>query len=66
MGTTWYTWLEQARDVRASVEVLEAIARALRLTQAERAHLLLLGRGEEPPAARPPAERASASLKRLI
>src|SRR5690242_8472246 len=40
VGTTWYTWLEQARDVRASAEVLEAVARALQLTQAERAHLL--------------------------
>ena len=32
VGTTWYTWLEQGRDVRASLEVLEAVSRALRLT----------------------------------
>src|SRR5271155_1666499 len=31
VGATWYTWLEQARDVRASLDVLEALARALRL-----------------------------------
>ena len=56
VGTTWYTWLEQGRDVRASMDVFEAIARALRLTPAERAHLILLGRGEEaPPASRPPS-----------
>ena len=36
VGTTWYTWLEQGRDVRASLEVLEAISRALRLSPAER------------------------------
>src|SRR5436305_519249 len=42
VGTTWYTWLEQARDVRASVSVLEAIAGALRLSAAERAHLIEL------------------------
>jgi len=66
VGATWYTWLEQARDVRASLEVLEAIATALRLTPAERAHLLLLGRGEAPPAVAAPAERASPTLKRLI
>ena len=30
---------------------------ALRLTPAERTHLLLLGRGEEPPPCKPPAER---------
>lgn len=66
VGATWYTWLEQARDVRASVEVLEGIGAALRLTPAERAHLMLLGRGEEPPTALPPAERASPSLTRLV
>ncbi|HEY3727313.1 MAG TPA: helix-turn-helix transcriptional regulator [Solirubrobacteraceae bacterium] len=65
VGTTWYTWLEQGRDVRASLEVLEAIARALRLTPAERTHLVLLGRGEEPPPAKS-AERVSSTVKRLI
>jgi transcriptional regulator with XRE-family HTH domain len=66
VGSTWYTWLEQGRDVRASLEVLEALARALRLSQAERTHLILLGRGEEPPPCKSPAERASATLRRLI
>jgi transcriptional regulator with XRE-family HTH domain len=66
VGTTWYTWLEQGRDVRASLDVLEAIARALRLTQAERTHLILLGRGEQPPPCKSPAERVSPTLRRLI
>jgi transcriptional regulator with XRE-family HTH domain len=66
VGTTWYTWLEQGRDVRASLDVLEALARALRLTQAERTHLIVLGRGEEPPPCSPPAERVSTHLRRLI
>jgi transcriptional regulator with XRE-family HTH domain len=66
VGTTWYTWLEQGRDIRASLDVLEALARALRLTPAERTHLMLLGRGEEPPPSRQPAERGSATLRRLI
>ncbi len=66
VGTTWYTWLEQGRDVRASIEVFEAIARALRLTPAERTHLILLGRGEEAPACKPPPERISPTLRRLI
>jgi transcriptional regulator with XRE-family HTH domain len=66
VGTTWYTWLEQGRDVRASLEVLESIARALRLTSAERTHLVLLGRGEDPPPCTSPAERVSGTLKRLI
>ncbi len=66
VGATWYTWLEQGRDVRASLEVLESISRALRLTPAERTHLVLLGRGEDPPPCKPLAERVSATLKRLI
>jgi transcriptional regulator with XRE-family HTH domain len=66
VGTTWYTWLEQGRDVRASLDVLEAIARALRLNRAERTHLVLLGRGEEPPLCKSPAERVSVTLRRLI
>jgi transcriptional regulator with XRE-family HTH domain len=66
VGTTWYTWLEQGRDVRASLDVLEALARALGLTRAERTHLLVLGRGEEPPPCKSPAERVSPSLRRLI
>ena len=66
MGVTWYTWLEQGREVRASLDVLEALARALRLSQAERTHLVLLGRGEEAPPCKLPAERVSPTLRRLI
>jgi transcriptional regulator with XRE-family HTH domain len=42
VGVTWYTWLEQARDINVSGPVLDAIARALRLDQRERAHLFRL------------------------
>jgi hypothetical protein len=66
VGTTWYTWLEQGRDVRASLEVFEALAQALRLTPAERAHVILLGRGEDAPACKPPTERISPTIRRLV
>jgi transcriptional regulator with XRE-family HTH domain len=67
VGTTWYTWLEQARDVRASRSVLEAVGDALRLTPAEHRHLMLLGRGEEvEPEAGPVDEAVSGTLRRLI
>jgi transcriptional regulator with XRE-family HTH domain len=42
VGITWYTWLEQGRPINASVQVLDAVARALRLDQAERVHLYQL------------------------
>jgi transcriptional regulator with XRE-family HTH domain len=66
VGTTWYTWLEQGRDVRASLEVFEALARALHLTPAERIHLILLGRGEEAPPCKQPVERVSPTIRRMI
>jgi transcriptional regulator with XRE-family HTH domain len=42
VGATWYTWLEQGRDVRASSEVLGGLALALRLDETERQHLFAL------------------------
>ena len=42
VGITWYTWLEQGRPINASVQVLDAVARVLRLDQAERVHLYQL------------------------
>jgi transcriptional regulator with XRE-family HTH domain len=42
VGVTWYTWLEQGRPIRASVGVLEAVARTLRLDTVERQHLFRL------------------------
>lgn len=54
ISTTWYTYLEQGRDVRPSEQVLTAIARALRLGSTERAHLLSLADDATPPP--PPVE----------
>ncbi|MER5467470.1 helix-turn-helix transcriptional regulator [Streptomyces sp. NPDC002935] len=39
VGVTWYTWLEQGRPINASAQVLDAVARTLRLDQPEREHL---------------------------
>jgi transcriptional regulator with XRE-family HTH domain len=42
VGVTWYTWLEQGRDINASAQVLEAVARTLRMDHQERVHLFRL------------------------
>ncbi len=42
VGVTWYTWLEQGRDINVSGQVLEAICRALLLDASERAHVMNL------------------------
>lgn len=39
VGVTWYTWLEQGRDIRMSRQTLERIAHALRLTATDRTYL---------------------------
>lgn len=51
VGVTWYTWLEQGRDIKASEHVLAAISRTLRLNLHEHAHLLTLAGVTEPPSA---------------
>jgi hypothetical protein len=48
IGVTWYTWLEQARDIQVSAEVLDAIARTLRLDRSERKHLFGLAGSIDP------------------
>ncbi|MER5438525.1 helix-turn-helix transcriptional regulator [Streptomyces sp. NPDC002790] len=48
VGVTWYTWLEQARDIQVSAQVLDALARTLRLDGSERAHLFGLAGAIDP------------------
>jgi transcriptional regulator with XRE-family HTH domain len=45
----WYTWLEQGRDINVSVQLLENLARVLRLDENERGHLFLLALRQPPP-----------------
>nr|WP_095875675.1 helix-turn-helix transcriptional regulator [Streptomyces sp. TLI_235] len=48
VGVTWYTWLEQGRDIQVSSQVLQSVARALLLDPTERAHLFVLAGAEDP------------------
>jgi transcriptional regulator with XRE-family HTH domain len=66
VGATWYTWLEQGRDVRPSSEVLSALADALRLDAAERRHLYILN-DRPPPEPRPTGpEQVEQPLLRML
>jgi len=42
VGVSWYTWLEQGREINASTQVLDALAGVLRLDRAERWHMYVL------------------------
>ena len=66
MGTSWYVWLEQGRDVHPSAQVLESLAQALRLTPNERRHLFLLAGQPLPPHASPLEERTSPALQQVL
>src|ERR1700744_1940259 len=44
IGVDWYIRLEQGRTVSPSVTTVDALARALRLSKAEHAHLRALAR----------------------
>ncbi|MFC3746521.1 helix-turn-helix transcriptional regulator [Paenibacillus sp. GCM10012306] len=42
VSSTWYTWLEQGRDIKVSSSVLDCIATALQMTKDERKYLFAL------------------------
>lgn len=64
VSVTWYTWLEQGRDITASKQVLAGLGKALRLDDAERQHLFALA-GESLAIVRP-AQPPSPQLRRMI
>jgi transcriptional regulator with XRE-family HTH domain len=68
VSAEWYTWLEQAREVRPSAEVLSRISVALRLEPNETRHLLTLGGYAVPASGADPTRPVSVSLRlqRLI
>ncbi|MGP4004814.1 helix-turn-helix transcriptional regulator [Streptomyces sp. 8N706] len=65
VGVTWYTWLEQARAIHVSAQVLDAIARALLLDPSERTHLFALA-GESDPAPDTDCPGVSPALRLMI
>ncbi|MCP6683884.1 helix-turn-helix transcriptional regulator [Bacillus nakamurai] len=46
VSTTWYTWLEQGRDIKVSAAVLDAVSDALQLNKDERNYLYALALDE--------------------
>jgi transcriptional regulator with XRE-family HTH domain len=65
VSVTWYTWLEQARDISVSRSVIASLARVLRLSPTERAHLFTLA-GLALPAESPHPPVVDPVLARLV
>ena len=66
VGVTWYTWLEQGRNISVSAHFLEQIARALRLEHTERAHLFSLAHNRPPPTTSHSTASVTPALRRML
>jgi transcriptional regulator with XRE-family HTH domain len=66
VSVPYYTRLERGDMSGASESVLEALARALQLDDAERAHLFDLARAAQPTTARPRRRQAKQRIRREI
>jgi len=67
VGLSWYTWLEQGRDVTPSDQVLTALSRALLLSDSQTEHLFVLAGVAPPaPASEPLDDDTSALVEGLL
>jgi transcriptional regulator with XRE-family HTH domain len=66
ISVSWYTWLEQGRAITVSTQVIESLARALRLTPEDRTHLFILARGELPVIAPPTSEAMDTATRQVL
>lgn len=66
VSATWYTWLEQGRGGAPSADVLDRLARAFALNEAEREHLFLLAQERPPKAHRAETIVISPQLQRVL
>lgn len=66
VGTTWYTWLEQGRDITVSASVLESLSRVLCLDADERAYLFILAREQLPATPFPATETVDPALQLIL
>jgi transcriptional regulator with XRE-family HTH domain len=64
VSVSWYTWLEQGRDIHVSPAVLTRISEVLRLTRAEVVHLFALACELAPP--EPLDSEVTGNLKLLV
>jgi transcriptional regulator with XRE-family HTH domain len=66
VGTTWYTWLEQARDIQPSSEVLRRLGHALQLNPAELRHMFSLAGKAAPQDLESTTELVSETMQRFM
>ncbi|MBB1200267.1 XRE family transcriptional regulator [Enterobacteriaceae bacterium 89] len=67
VGVTWYTWLEQGREVNPSAVVMQAVAKALQCSALETRHLFVLaGLPPQESLQAPQCEGISSGTRRML
>jgi transcriptional regulator with XRE-family HTH domain len=66
VSVTWYTWLEQARDIKVSAEVLDRISSTLCMSTEEREYLFALVQHRAPPHVPVADDRLNPALPRML
>ena len=66
VSVSWYTWLEQGREIRPSADALRRISAVLKLDPVESAHLFALSSRDAPAAAQATGGRLSDGLELLV
>jgi transcriptional regulator with XRE-family HTH domain len=66
LSTTWFSWIEQGRDVSVSANALARLAKALRLDRAERVYLFDLAGKRDPEHDRTDAENISEAVAACV
>lgn len=66
VSLTWYTWLEQGRDIRVSSQVLDSLARTLQLSKEETRYLYELAEQKPPAPSSQHADKVIPSLHHIL
>jgi len=66
VSVTWYTWLEQGRDIRVSADVLDKVSTTLKLSNDEREYLYALVQHRPAPPLPATSVEVSGTLRRMI
>jgi transcriptional regulator with XRE-family HTH domain len=66
VSTTWYTWIEQGRDIHVSKQILDCIGQALRLKDEEYIHMMKLAQFPVVPLTTNGSQPISLGLKKII
>lgn len=66
MSPTWYTWIEQGREINVSAEALDRLAQALKLSRPEREYLFEMAGRRDPRGSESEQDEAPAMLAEAL